>query len=125
MITEILIESSPDKTYKNVFLDGVSYDIRIRYLQRLTNVATTPIKADEFTLELALAGGNPFLTTSLKTHRDILQPHRYKPECPKGILVLQDLTAIKSLITGGVYMPERVSYETIGTRFILTYTSEN
>ncbi|MCG3741993.1 hypothetical protein EXA18_00655 [Vibrio cincinnatiensis] len=119
---EILLTSSPDKTYKNVFLDGVSYDIRIRYLQRLTNVATTPIKADEFTLELALSGGNPFLTTSLKTNRDVLRPFKYKPECPKGILVLQDLTAVKSLITGGLYMPERVSYDTIGTRFVLIYT---
>lgn len=120
---EIVITSDPNKTYKSVDLDGTKYDITIKYLQRLTNEATTPVKADEFILDLALAGGDPFLSTSLKTNRDVLKPFRYKDDCPKGILMLRDYTAIKSLLIGGVYMPERVSYDTIGTRFILTYTT--
>lgn len=122
MFFEIVTTSTPDQVYKNVDLDSTSYDIRIRYLQRLTNVATTSISADEFTLELSLAGDDPFLTTSLKTSRDVLAPFRYLDDCPQGILMLRDFTALKSLLTDGIYMPERVSYDTIGSRFVLTYT---
>lgn len=123
MIEEIVISSDPDKTYKNILLDGVSYDIRVRYLQRLTNEATTPIRADEFTLELSLSGGDPFLSSSLKTNRDILAPFKYIEDCPQGTLMLFDRTATDSLLVGGVYAPERVSYDTIGDRFVLTYAS--
>lgn len=123
MFTEIILEESPDKIYKSITLDEVSYDIRIKYLQRLTNEATTPVKADEFILELSLSGGAPFIKTSLKTSRDVLRPFRYLDDCPQGYLILRDYTALNSLLKGGVYQPERVSYGTLGKRFILTYSS--
>ncbi|AUR86376.1 hypothetical protein NVP1084O_169 [Vibrio phage 1.084.O._10N.261.49.F5] len=120
---EIIVAPDPDKTYK-VTLDGKSYNLRIKYLQRLTNEATgNPIKADEFTISISLAGGEPFITTSLKTNRNILKMYRARENCPKGILMLRDYTADFNFAnTGEGYTPERVSYSELGTRFILIYT---
>ena len=123
---ELLIAPSPDKTYK-VTLDGKSYNLRIKYLQRLTNVATGhPIKADEFSMELSIAGGEPFIYSALKTNRNILRPYRARPDCPTGTLMLRDFTADSSLAdTGKDYFPERVTYDQLGIRFILIYTPKS
>ena len=121
---EIVISPSSNTVYKNIDIDGTFYDMEIRYLQRMTNISNgKKIKADEFILNLSLAGRPPFLSTSLKTNRDVLAPYRYKEECPKGTLMLYDFIALKSLYLDDIYMPERVSYEELGNRFILTYDS--
>ncbi len=118
---EIVITPDPDKTY-SVILDETSYDLRIKYNQRLTNESTTPVKADEFIIEISLAGGIPFITSSLKTNRNILEPYRSRVGCPQGTLMLRDYLADTTLSTTFRYTPERCTYEELGTRFILIYT---
>lgn len=120
-IKTIPLKQDPDKTYK-VTLDGQTYDLRVRYNQRETNVATgTPIKADEFTISIGLTGRTPNIQTPLKTNRNILRPHRYKEDCPEGVLVLRDISADTSKAEGGLYDPDRVGYDTLGTRYLLIY----
>ncbi|CAH9012851.1 conserved hypothetical protein [Vibrio phage 193E37-1] len=124
-VKEILLEQIPDKTYR-LTLSGRDYDFRVKYLQRLTNVAKgKPVKADEFSLSIALAGEEPEIYSSLKTNRDILQSHRYKSSCPEGMLMLRDVTADNELAKGNSanYSPERNSYEEIGERFKLIYVT--
>ena len=117
----IPLKQDADMTYKTT-LDGNSYDIRIRYNQRETNVATgKPIIADEFELSIASAGKTSNIKTPMKTNRDLLRQHRYKEDCPPGALVLRDLSADKSKGEGGLYDPDRVSFEALGTRFVLVY----
>lgn len=112
---------NPDKTYR-VTLEGITYDIRVRYNQRETNVATgNPIKADEFEISIGLTGKTPEIKTPLKTNRDLLRQHRYKASCPQGVLVLRDISADSSLYEDGLYDPDRVGYDTLGTRYKLVY----
>lgn len=121
----IPLEQNPDKTYR-VTLDDVTYDLRVRYNQRETNVSTgNPIKADEFEISLGLTGRTPNIKTPLKTNRDLLRQHRYKEDCPKGALVLRDISADRSLLEGGLYDPDRVGYNTLGTRYQLFYIEED
>ncbi len=116
----ILLDQDPDRTYK-VALGERNYDVRIKYLQRITNETTTPILADQFTLEIGVSGADPFLIAPLKTNRNVLEQVRHRAECPEGTLMLRDNTADDSIINGGVYRPERVGYDTIGERFSLQY----
>ena len=123
-VRTIPLKQDPDTTYK-VTLDGQSYDIRVRYNQRETNVATgNPIKADEFEILIGLTGRTPSIKTPLKTNRDILRQHRYKDDCPKGVLVLRDNSADRSRSEGGLYDPDRVGFDTLGTRYVLVYIEE-
>lgn len=117
----IPLKQDADNTYK-ITLDFVTYDIRVRYNQRETNVATgNPIKADEFEMSIGLSGREPNIKTPLKTNRDLLAQHRYKEDCPAGVLVLRDLSADRSRAEGGLYDPDRVGYDTLGTRYLLVY----
>lgn len=120
----IPLKQDADTTYK-VILGSVTYDLRVRYNQRETNVATgNPIKADEFEISLGLTGRTATIKSPLKTNRDILRQHRYKEDCPSGILVLRDLTADRSSAEGGLYDPDRVGYDTLGTRYVLLYIED-
>lgn len=122
MATFILpVGDNPDQTTRFTLTD-VDYDFRIRYLQRLTNEASGQnIKADEWVLEISRAGQPPFMQTSLKTNRDLLAIHRYKLDCPPGGLVLRDTAADAAQFVGEAYSPERVTYEDLGSRFVLVY----
>lgn len=119
---EIPIEPSPDATYK-VELESVVYDIRIRYNQRVTNKNSTlpETKADEFTISLAVSGEDPLFTTPLKTNRDLLRMFRYITDVPSGNLQLRDNSADNNLANGKYYAPERLTYDSLGTRFSLYY----
>lgn len=120
-IRVIPLKQDADTTYK-VTLDSVTYDLRVKYNQRETNVATgNPIKADEFEILIGLSGRTPNIKTPMKTNRDLLRQHRYKEDCPAGVLVLRDLSADKSKVEGGLYDPDRVGYDTLGTRYLLVY----
>ena len=67
-VSKIVVKPDPDMVYKAV-LDGQSYDIRIRYNQRLTNVSSgNPISADAFEIWVGLSGKDPILQTPLKTN---------------------------------------------------------
>ncbi len=122
-VSKIVVKPDPDMVYKAV-LDGQSYDIRIRYNQRLTNVSSgNPISADAFEIWIGLSGKAPILQTPLKTNRNLLLPYKYRPDCPQGILVLRDFTADSSRADGEYYDPERVSYTTLGDRFQIMYIS--
>ncbi|AGH32058.1 hypothetical protein VPIG_00202 [Vibrio phage PWH3a-P1] len=127
-ISLIPLEQDPYKSYR-VTLDGESYDVVVQYNQRLINQTSTnknflPESADSFTISVALTGSDPILKTSLKTNRDILGPYKYREGCPQGTLILRDTAADANLVDGKLYAPERVSYEGIGTRFLLLYESE-
>lgn len=113
--------ASPDKIY-TVLLDNLRYDLRIQYLQRLGNVSSeVNSRADEYMIHIALSGEDPFISTSLKTNRDILEPYRYRANCPKGSLLLVDNTAMEAREVGKNYNPERVTYEGLGDRWTLVY----
>lgn len=123
IITALPCGGGVDVTYK-VNIENTWYDLRFKYLQRLTNEATkTPVKADQWTLYFGLTGKTPFLVTPLKTNRQLLSRIKYHPDCPVGDLELRDYIADKSESTGGMYNPERVSFENLGIneRFRLYY----
>lgn len=126
MAVKILpLKQDPDTTY-SFNLEGQTYDVRVRYNQRETNVATgTTILADEFEIQIALSGKGFTIKSPLKTNRDILRQHRYKESCPKGVLMLRDLSADQSFAERGLYDPDRVGFDSIGTRFVLMYVEEN
>lgn len=119
---EIPISPSPDATY-TVEMENVVYDIRIRYNQRVTNKNSIlpETKADEFTLTLSVSGEDPLFTTSLKTNRDLLRMYRYISGVPSGVLQLRDKSADRNLANGKYYAPERLTYNSLGTRFALYY----
>ena len=120
-------ELLPDVTYR-IRLEDKEYDFRFRYLQRESNVASVNKGvADDWYLYLGLTGKEPFLKTSLRTNRELLQLSRSNPDCPKGDLILKDSVAVSSVFTGGAYNPERVTFEGLGTdkRFKLVYWSED
>lgn len=126
-ISLIPLEQDPYKSYR-VTLDGESYDVVVQYNQRLINQTSTnknhpPLSADSFTISIALTGRDPILKTALKTNRDILGPYKYREGCPQGSMVLRDTAADANLVDGKLYAPERVSYDGIGTRFLLLYES--
>ena len=119
------IEELTDITYR-IQLEDKEYDFRFKYLQREGNVASgTTTKADDWYLLLGLTGKDPFIKTSLRTNRDILQRIRYHPDCPTGQLLLMDYIADSSYTIGGAYNPERVNREDLGMdkRFRLVYWS--
>lgn len=115
----------PDVTYRET-LDGRSYDLRFRYLQRESNVSGTKVIADEWMFYLGLSGRAPFFKTMLKTNRDLLQQIKYHPDCPQGDLILRDTIADNSFLNGGNYNPERVTFSELGKdkRFRLVYFPE-
>lgn len=105
-----------------VILDGQSYVITVRYNQRLVNVSTSnPVSADEFELGLAIAGEPEIIRTPMKTNRDLLLPYKSRTGCPQGKLILRDMAADINKSQGKYYAPERVSYEELGSRFVLIY----
>lgn len=105
---------------------GKRYDIRVKYNQRLGNVATSRTTYDAWKLYISLTGQEPFIETPLKTSRDLLASHRYKTDCPKGVLVLSDTAALLATSDPAYnYSPERVTFEELGTRFQLTYIENN
>ena len=120
-------EVLPDVTYR-IRLEDKDYDLRFRYLQRMSNIASgNPQIADDWYLYLGLTGREPFIKTVVRTNRDILRIIRYNPDCPKGTLILRDYIAESSYTTGGQYNPERVTLEGLGVnkRFQLVYWSED
>jgi hypothetical protein len=123
------VGQDPDET-TTFTLDSIRYDFRVRYNQRLGNESLKPInneiqeatKYDGWKLYISLAGQDPFIETPLKTSRDLLGQHRYKPFCPTGTLVLADITAVNAQDNPQYYYsPERVNFDELGTRFRLTY----
>ena len=78
-VFELPVGDDPDQT--NTFtLDNKRYDLRIKYTQRLGNVSTgNPTKYDGWKLYVSLSGQDPFIETPLKTSRNLLEQHRYKP----------------------------------------------
>ena len=123
-ISIIPLEQDPYKTYR-VTLSGESYDITVQYNQRLINQSTKePSKADSFTISLALAGRDPIFKTAMKTNRDLLSIYKYREGCPQGTLILRDISADGNKVLGEYYAPERLSYEGIGTRFLLLYSDD-
>lgn len=123
-ISIIPLEQDPYKTYR-VTLSGESYDITVQYNQRLINQSTKePSKADSFTISLALTGRDPIFKTAMKTNRDLLSIYKYREGCPQGTLILRDISADGNKVLGEYYAPERLSYEGIGTRFLLLYSDD-
>ena len=120
ILYEIPITPDPFQTYK-VEMQGRVYDLTIRYNNKVSNKSLKPVYADEFTLSLALSGQAPLFTTSMKTNRDLLRIYRYIDGVPKGVLQLRDSLADQNLEQNQYYAPERVSYDTLGSRFILYY----
>ena len=121
----IPVSPDPDTSYI-VSLDGVSYKIRLQYLQRLTNESYegtwSNYTADQFMLHIGLSGEDGYpIMTSLKVNRDVLAPYHHRESCPSGTLMLRDLIADNTYLTGGSYIPDRVTYDDLGTRYILTY----
>jgi hypothetical protein len=121
----IPVSSDPDTSYI-VTLDGISYKIRLQYLQRLTNESYegtwSNYTADQFLIHIGLSGEEGYpIRTSLKVNRDILAPYHHRESCPSGILMLRDLLADNTYLTGGLYIPERVTYEDLGVRYVLVY----
>lgn len=122
-IVEIPITPSANTTY-TVTLDGTQYDLTIKYLYRLTNVANGKnIAADEFIIYIGPSGKDPVMQASLKTNRDILAPYHYLDGVPSGELKLRDKLADKAYMDGYDFSPERVTYDDLGGRFLLLYTS--
>lgn len=122
-ILELPVTNNTDKTYRFT-LSGQDYDVRLRYLSRLTNVANGKnIKADEWIISIALTGTTPVINSSLKTNRNILEMHRYKSSCPAGTLFLRDELADRerAIEDGYDYSPERVTLEGMGDRWKLIY----
>jgi hypothetical protein len=119
------VDELTDITYR-IKLENKDYDVRFRYLQRESNIASgDKIIADEWYLYLGLSGRTPFLKTALRTNRDLLRQVRYNPDCPTGDLILRDYIADSSDSTGGQYNPERVNFSDLGKdkRFRLVYWS--
>lgn len=122
-IYELPVTDDPNKIYRFTLGDR-DYDLHIRYLQRLTNVASGKnIKADEWVLKIAPTGKTPNIETSLKTNRNLLEMHRYKDTCPTGTLWLRDelADAERAIDAGYYYSPERVTKEGLGGRWKLVY----
>lgn len=122
-IYELPVSDDPNKIYRFTLGDK-DYDLHIRYLQRLTNVANGQnIKADEWVLRIGPTGKTPDIETSLKTNRNLLEMHRYKDSCPLGLLELRDelADAERSIDDGYNYSPERVTKEGLGGRWKLMY----
>lgn len=118
-------ENQTDITYR-VPLEGKEYDIRYKYLQRESNIASgKPVIADEWYVYLGLTGKPPFIKTALRTNREFLEMYRYHPDCPAGNIVLRDSIADSSVVSGGNYNPERVTYDELGQdkRFKVLYFS--
>lgn len=126
-IFKLPVTPSPDKIY-TVNLDEVSYDIRLQYLLRSTNLSTKEVTADQFLMQIRLTGDEDWaIRTSLKTNRDVLAQYHHLDACPQGTLVLRDYIADShyfSTALEGAYNPERVTYEELGNRFILIYNSD-
>ena len=120
------VGNNPDQT-TSFTLEGVRYDFRVRYNQRLTNVDTAlPSAYDGWQLYISLSGQNAFISTPLKTSRDLLISHRYKPDCPKGRLALMDTLAVYATQNKDYnYSPERVTYEGLGDRWQLVYVNND
>ncbi len=118
-------ENQTDITYR-VPLEGKEYDLRYKYLQRESNIASgNSVIADEWYLFIGLTGKAPFIKTALRTNREFLDMFRYHPDCPEGTIVLRDSIADASTVSGGSYNPERVTYEDLGQdkRFKVLYFS--
>lgn len=95
-------EEYPDQTY-TVTLDGVDYDIRLRWNTR----------DESWQCQLGLSGDNPTITFKITNGLDLLLPYKHLETVPDGQLYLVDT----------VKMNGRPGFTTTGLdkRFALVY----
>ncbi|UYL04795.1 hypothetical protein EBOKLHFM_00199 [Klebsiella phage KP13-26] len=92
----------PDQTY-TVTLDGVDYDIRLRWNTR----------DESWQMLLGLSGDEPSITFKVTNGLDLLLPYKYMEAVPDGELYLVDTVKING----------RPNYDDTGIdkRFVLVY----
>ena len=92
----------PDQTY-TVTLDGVDYDIRLRWNTR----------DESWQMLLGLSGDEPSITFKVTNGLDLLLPYKYMEAVPNGELYLVDTVKING----------RPNYDDTGIdkRFVLVY----
>lgn len=92
----------PDQTY-TVTLDGVDYDIRLRWNTR----------DESWQMLLGLSGDEPSVTFKVTNGLDLLMPYKYMEAVPDGELYLVDTVKING----------RPNYDDTGIdkRFVLVY----
>lgn len=92
----------PDQTY-TVTLDGVDYDIRLRWNSR----------DESWQMLLGLSGDEPSITFKVTNGLDLLLPYKYMEAVPDGELYLVDTVKING----------RPNYDDTGIdkRFVLVY----
>lgn len=92
----------PDQTY-TVTLDGVDYDIRLRWNTR----------DESWQMLLGLSGDEPSVTFKVTNGLDLLLPYKYMEAVPDGELYLVDTVKING----------RPNYDDTGIdkRFVLVY----
>lgn len=92
----------PDQTY-TVTLDGVDYDIRLRWNTR----------DESWQMLLGLSGDQPSITFKVTNGLDLLLPYKYMEAVPDGELYLVDTVKING----------RPNYDDTGIdkRFVLVY----
>lgn len=92
----------PDQTY-TVTLDGVDYDIRLRWNTR----------DESWQMLLGLSGDEPSITFKVTNGLDLLLPYKYMEAVPDGELYLVDTVKING----------RPNYDDTGVdkRFVLVY----
>lgn len=95
-------EEYPDQTY-TVTLDGVDYDIRLRWNTR----------DESWQMLLGLSGDEPSITFKVTNGLDLLLPYKYMEAVPDGELYLVDTVKING----------RPNYDDTGIdkRFVLVY----
>ena len=76
-------EEYPDQTY-TVTLDGVDYDIRLRWNTR----------DESWQMQLGLSGDEPSVTFKVTNGLDLLLPYKYMEAVPDGQLYLVDTVKI-------------------------------
>lgn len=76
-------EQYPDQTY-TVTLDGVDYDIRLRWNTR----------DQAWQMQLGLSGDNPSVIFKVTNGLDLLEPYKYIESVPDGQLYLVDTVKI-------------------------------
>nr|DAY73803.1 MAG TPA: hypothetical protein [Caudoviricetes sp.] len=92
----------PDQTY-TVTLDGVDYDIRLRWNTR----------DESWQMQLGLSGEDPSVTFKVTNGLDLLLPYKYLEAVPDGELYMVDTVKING----------RPNYDDTGIekRFVIVY----
>ncbi|EPU2171380.1 phage baseplate plug family protein [Shigella sonnei] len=95
-------EEYPDQTY-TVTLDGVDYDIRLRWNTR----------DESWQCQIGLSGDDPSISFKVTNGLDLLKPYKYLESVPDGQLYIVDTVKING----------RPGYTTTGRdkRFVLVY----